>query len=778
MPEAQVRAMEAETLGAAHAREHATGRALAHREARTMRTANPAERRVRSERAVHARARAAVAGRPRSEVGEWSERYGLPDYVMHAALLHTGEVAMWGWAPRDVEGQRPLDGETYFWDSARELPALSAATDSRGAVRRQDPPPIAIGGRTLPAPLYCSGISFLPDGRLLIAGGNRAFPDPNLGTGWTGLDTIFIYDPKTRGWTQGPTMHAGRWYPTQLMLADGRTWIGGGLDETGRETLPVDAEVLDAGARMLTRVAPPAPQGPETADAPASHWGLPGWPGMYPHAFVMPGGQALVLPDEYSRAAGLMTIPTAGPATYVHDGARPFVGGRHDREGSTAVLDPSPTTAPSERVVQIGGLSYTVAGTGAVDGRAKRDVRSITPGSLPTPLPFTAGEPLSTGRSYHNTVILPGGDLVTVGGGAGNDPDTDPATSEGIYWDNGRDPALLNAELRDAATGRWTVAAPQQSFRSYHSVALLLPDGRVWSAGDDYHSDRVRRETGTPWRGNAEIFSPPYLFGAADPVTGTWDPDRPAQRPQVTRAPAQLSWGLELELETAGPEVRDVVLVAPGAPTHAIDTNQRHVRLAVTGRSAGRLTARLDADATTAPPGRYMLFALTDRGTPSHARWVHVGEAPPGSGSGSGSDPDGPPMLAPPGPAPAPAIPPATGPGAPPAPAPAARPIRVTLAVPAGSRTALRRSGRLRVSVTASAKRRLQLTVRLRSGRASVVLRRTVTHPGGRPTSVSMPLSRAAQALLRRRGPIALTVTAHTAGAVRARALATLRRSL
>ena len=46
----------------------------------------------------------------------------------------------------------------------------------------------------------------------------------------------------------------------------------------------------------------------------------------------------------------------------------------------------------------------------------------------------------------------------------------------------------------------FTQLAKAPRYRGYHSVALLLPDGRVLSAGGDANAR------------NAEIFSPPYLF--------------------------------------------------------------------------------------------------------------------------------------------------------------------------------------------------------------------------------------------------------------------------
>ena len=64
--------------------------------------------------------------------------------------------------------------------------------------------------------------------------------------------------------------------------------------------------------------------------------------------------------------------------------------------------------------------------------------------------------------------------------------------------------------------------------------------------------------------------------------------------------------------------------MAPGATTHDVDMNARHVELAVTPSGGGAFTATAPT-ASVAPPGYYMLFALTSTGVPSVAGWLHVG---------------------------------------------------------------------------------------------------------------------------------------------------------
>src|SRR4029450_12832298 len=93
-------------------------------------------------------------------------------------------------------------------------------------------------------------------------------------------------------------------------------------------------------------------------------------------------------------------------------------------------------------------------------------------------------------RAYHNLTLLPDGTVLVTGGattGGGQD------TQNAVYA----------AELWNPTTETWRTLASNQRPRLYHSTALLLPDGRVVSAGGEF----------APYiEENAEFFSPPYLF--------------------------------------------------------------------------------------------------------------------------------------------------------------------------------------------------------------------------------------------------------------------------
>jgi hypothetical protein len=157
----------------------------------------------------------------------------------------------------------------------------------------------------------------------------------------------------------------------------------------------------------------------------------------------------------------------------------------------------------------------------------------------------------------------------------------------------------LAAELYDPATGRWSVMASQQAGRMYHSTALLLPDGRVFSGG----------QVGTFGK-TAEIYSPPYLFRGPRPVISSADSTATRGTSVVVRS-AQAT------------AVTKIALVRPGAVTHQVNTDQRHLFLTFT-TSGEAITARLPSNSNLTPPGYYMLFLLNAEGVPSVAKWVQL----------------------------------------------------------------------------------------------------------------------------------------------------------
>ena len=124
-----------------------------------------------------------------------------------------------------------------------------------------------------PSLLFCAGHAFLPDGRLLVAGGHI--------TNNHGLPNTALFDPATDSWQSGAAMAQGRWYPTATTLPDGDVLVLSGQDEAGEvATVP---EIWEGAAwRRLTTASLSLPN--------------------YPRAFVAPDGRVFYAgTDQQSR---------------------------------------------------------------------------------------------------------------------------------------------------------------------------------------------------------------------------------------------------------------------------------------------------------------------------------------------------------------------------------------------------------------------------------------------------------------------------------------------
>ncbi len=552
---------EIATLGPRHAAEHAAARA-----------AMPAE----------VTRRAAVVDAAADAVGRWDgATIPLPTFAINAVLLPTGKVAFWGRPPL-LGGKRDNLSQFWLWDPVT------------GGLSRRDAPLIDLDGDGVaetPAPLFCSGQSLLADGQLFVAGGNLGNPASLGGStpNWRGLDRAYTFDPWSETWREQPRPRHGRWYPSQVELADGRIAILAGYDEVGLGAKNLELEVFTPAAErggVGTMTYHPA----GNRDT-----------GFYPHLFTLRDGRVF-LGGPVRGDSGL--LDPAGLNSLLPGSAwTNFTRTTEDRVGGNAILWPQGVPGDM-RVTLLGGYRYQ-------DGNAVADTETFEGGWVLN----GAGIPrMQVGRSYGNVVQLPDSSLVAIGGGAGQrGDDTD------VNYTGG-DERLKQVELlRPGIDTAWTLGPPQRKWRAYHSTALLLPDGRVLSAGDDYwHLGTQARPQGGSPMDVGEIYSPPYLF----------DGDQLAPRPLIEDAPVAVPYGAPFAIR-----VRDAaraVLVAPGATTHGADMNQRLVVLeTLRTRDGVGVDVRAPSGPGAAPPGYYMLFVFDNAGTPSVARWVRVGADAP-----------------------------------------------------------------------------------------------------------------------------------------------------
>ena len=189
-------------------------------------------------------------------------------------------------------------------------------------------------------------------------------------------------------------------------------------------------------------------------------------------------------------------------------------------------------------------------------------------------------------RQYFTSVYLPDGKILVIGGVRRQDKFVDPAGP---------------AEMFDPETETWTILATAPVAKAHHSTAILLPDGRVWSAGGDGY---------LPNRTYGQIYSPPYLFQG--------------DRPTITSAPPDVGYNQKFSIATSDlRHIAKVALIKLGTATHDGTFDQRYVLLDFKAKN-GMLRVTSPVDSAHAPPGYYMMFIVTERGIPSVASMVLV----------------------------------------------------------------------------------------------------------------------------------------------------------
>jgi len=410
---------------------------------------------------------------------------------------------------------------------------------------------------TTGADTFCSGQIVLPaSGAVLLTGGDRTV---------NGVRNYSINDVNLFDWRSNALYSAQapmaflRWYPTVLTLANGSTLVLGGRQTpevagVSKETIVSTPEVYTEGIgwRSLPAVA--------SDDA----YGARNW--SYPKAWQAPNGQVF--------------IATKWGGTYYLDPNAAAGAGQLTRTplnlAETDDYLPSVMFAPG-KVLSLRKLNRAVV----------IDLNGATPTSS-----STGG--VGMDRYHGSATVMADGKVLVSGGSMVSN------VALGVAY---------TSRIWDPAKKSWTTTPSAKKMRLYHSVALLLPDGRVLLGGGGAPGPQTNL--------NAEIYTPPYLY--KQDWTATL-----ATRPVITSAPQTASWGTRISvgINTAG--VSRVTLVKTGSATHTVDFDQRFLPLTHTA-SGTQLSVTMPANANVAPPGYYMLFVFNSAGVPSVAKIIKLG---------------------------------------------------------------------------------------------------------------------------------------------------------
>jgi galactose oxidase len=498
---------------------------------------------------------AAQASNP-AEVGQWSATISLVNVPIHTHVLPTGKVLFWGRrnppGTPDFPSLNQHETHAFIWDPANPnvpaKPTSNQPTDSQGNTIN----------------LFCSGHTFLEDGRLLVTGGHLFDSQ--------GLNTSTFYNPITDRWSAGPTMNHGRWYPTAVTVPDGRAFVSSGSFAAGVPQFP------PIGIPPINNI-PQILENGGWIDV-TSFNTLP----LFPRLHVAPDG-SLFMSGTNAGTFLFENFRVGNPGTWVPTGNR----------GQNADYAPS-VMYDVGKVVYIGGGSTTNV-VETIDLNAANPAWAVV-------------APMKFRRRQHNGTLLPDGTVLVTGGSQGT----------GFNDLTIGDP-IRAAELWDPAKGTWTQMASEAVDRCYHSTAVLLPDGRVFSGGGGEfapNSSLPVPNDPSETHANAQIFSPPYLFKGARPI--------------ISKAPpTHVVYGESFDVETPAPnEISQVTWLRLSSVTHSFNSNQR-INFLTFQRGANKVTVTAPPNGNVCPPGHYMLFLLNQNKVPSIAAIIQITAAAAGT---------------------------------------------------------------------------------------------------------------------------------------------------
>jgi len=474
------------------------------------------------------------------EVGQWSDP--IPFNLVPVAVANLPDGRLLTWSSRFRESRfDAADGFTYteIYD-----PSIGANGQSMG-LRITD------NNHNM----FCPGINNLADGRILVAGGGSA-------------PRTTIYDPQTETWLPSSNMNVARAYQGNVTLANGEVFTIGGQWDGGSNGKIGEVWTLENGWKSLPGI--PMEILFNANDLQGRH----NRPADHAWVWGAPNGKVF----------------HAGPSEDMHwldingNGSYTFAGKRADDvysiSGTTVMYDIG-------KILKVGGSIGYGNGTPASERSYIIDINdennvSVTPTS----------NNIAFSRTHHNSVVLPNGEVMIVGG----------LSTARTFFDGG---SRFQAEIWSPETNRWRTVAGMQVPRNYHSVSILMMDGRIFSGGGGLCGGcSVNHE-------DAEIYSPPYLFDSNGNL---------AARPEIS-APATAQYNQTLAVESDD-TIQAFSFIRMSSATHSVNNEQR--RVPVTFSRNGSTYSLNVPNANIMPPGYYMLFAMDQNGVPSIAEAVQV----------------------------------------------------------------------------------------------------------------------------------------------------------
>lgn len=382
-----------------------------------------------------------------AQIGRVSAPIPFPTVAVHAILLHTGEVLMFS-------GNSSTSNTTaaYLWNPvANTFTSVPLSTTN----------------------MFCAGHAALPDGRMLVVGGDE------ISGGALGVADANLFDPVTKTWTRLPHMAFRRWYPTATALPDGRVLVTGGGDFCFTCYVGIP-EIYDPATNSWTQLT-------------AANNPVP----FYPYMFLLPDGRVIdVGADEHPVVAQVLDLTTQSwsvvdPNLLNGGSAVMYAPGKILKSGSS-------TSNPNNNTLSV-ATAYVLEMT--QPNPAWRQVASMI---FP--------------RVFRTLTLLPDGNVVVTGGSLKSN-NTDPTQ------------AVHEVEMWSPQTEQWRTMARTQVPRFYHSTGLLLPDATVLVSGSG-HSSGLNQNNGEIYS-PPYLFRGPRPVIASAPTSIQYDTSFQVDTPQA-----------------------------------------------------------------------------------------------------------------------------------------------------------------------------------------------------------------------------------------------------
>ncbi|KAJ3121255.1 hypothetical protein HK098_003825 [Nowakowskiella sp. JEL0407] len=504
---------------------------------------------------------------------------------------------------------------------------------------------------------FCAGHAQMADGSILVAGGDREAATAPDGTSLlidgTNIKRIYksydptpanmLGDPVTKlnaGWNDAGAMSKGRWYPTVHTISDGSQIIVGGV----AVALDLD-EYKNKGTRNLN----PTYEFQPSKGAPVNLQILQDtdpW-NLFPVVQQLTSGRIWIFvgsPSVLLTPATGAIEPVANMTDILH---HPRI---YPYTSTSAMLPLHEKTGYKNTIMLCGGtLKDNPANATLTDstGTASNYCSRINPDEPNAKWEENFIRFPGAGKVMPDVVLMPDGNVLFVNGAIWGTAGGDAGVVNGAHDPN------FETFVYNATSGTFEKGPNFTVARLYHSGALLLPDGRVITTGNE-EANYKDLEGGATSKIMTNKCFPSSSYGVNftsannDPTAGCGDPfeyrielftpyyyNKPTQpviKPGYgTSYPTQVTYGSNfwIQFTSDARQVDRIVFIRYATTTHSTNMDQRMIVMDWKFKNQTHLIVNVPPNGNVAPPGNWMVFPVGVDGSVGHSVTIRIGAGAP-----------------------------------------------------------------------------------------------------------------------------------------------------